>query len=235
MTLLTTEVHRAVAGDVVVFAADRRITCGTRAVGDRAKIFRIPNHQAGIGYFGLAEVPTGSSRQPMSEWIQDFFFQLDPNDNLASIAGRLASALNAAVPKDWRDQEVSGFHLAGLDAYGKAEFWFIRNINDAGNLTGSDFQAREDFQSRDAPTLPPRAVQIYRNGDIRAHVATWGKIDDSFGSLLGTASFRSLTTVDDYTDWVRFKLELIAQFYERYSTESIIGAPIDAFAICNGT
>jgi hypothetical protein len=230
MTLLTTEIVRARAGDVVIFAADRRITRGTLPDGNRKKIFRIPNRQAGIGYFGLAEIPLGSSIQPMSEWIQDFFFQLKPSDDLESIAQRLAAELNTAVPKSLRDAETSGFHLAGLAADGRAEFWFVRNIDDNFKLTQSDYQIREEFKSRDALALPQGALCGYRNGDIRAHVVAWEKIDESFGSLLGTPSFRPLTTIGDYVDWVKFKMELVAAFYEHFAMESIIGSPVDAFA-----
>jgi len=37
-------------------------------------------------------------------------------------------------------------------------------------------------------------------------------------------------TTRDYVDWVQFKLEMVADFYERYCSESIIGRPIDSFA-----
>jgi hypothetical protein len=79
--------------------------------------------------------------------------------------------------------------------------------------------------------LPQGATQIYRNGDIRAHVAAWTQIDASLGALLGTPSFRTLNSVEDYVKWVKFKMESIASFYEHFATESIIGPPIDAFAI----
>jgi len=234
VTLLTTEIHRGADGDIVVFAADQRITRGLQCDGNRPKIFRLPGRLAGIGYFGLAEVRTGSSTQPMSEWIRDFFYHLQANDSLRAIAEQLVAHLNTDVPKAWRDKEASGFHLAGLDASGRAEFWYIRNIDDTGILTQTDYQLREDFKSRDALVLPAGAAQIYRNGDIRAHVAAWGKIDESFGALLGTPSFRALSDINDYVDWVKFKLEVVASFYERFATESIIGHPVDAFAIHHG-
>ena len=231
MTLLTTEVHRSARGDIVVFAADRRISRGQAPAGTRQKVFRIPEKRAGDGYFGLAEVPTRSGRQPMSERIQDFFYQIQTADTLANIAERLTLQLNTDVPKDCRDSEVSGLHLAGLRTDDQAEFWFIRNIDDMGNLTRTDYQFREDFQSRDASGLPSGAAQIYRNGDIRAHVVAWGQIDQSLGLLLGTHSFRALQSTDDYVEWVQFKMELVAGFHERFATESVIGQPIDAFAI----
>ena len=40
-----------------------------------------------------------------------------------------------------------------------------------GSPTLGEYQAREEFQRRDKINLPPGGVMIYRNGDIRAHIA----------------------------------------------------------------
>jgi len=59
MTLLATEIHNHDAVDraFIVFAADRRITRKSGEYGGtRKKIFALPWLNAGIGYFGLAEV-----------------------------------------------------------------------------------------------------------------------------------------------------------------------------------
>jgi hypothetical protein len=170
----------------------------------------------------------------MSEWLQDLFYEVRPGTSPADVAALLCERVNLAVPREWRDSEPSGFHVAGLGSDGRAEFWFVRNLNDDGSLTHRAYEVREDFKSRDEPVLPANAVQIYRNGDVRAHVVAWEQIDRSLGSLLGQQSFRALTGTADYVDWVKFKMELVAQFYERFAVESIIGAPIDAFAIAAG-
>ena len=72
---------------------------------------------------------------------------------------------------------------------------------------------------------------IYRNGDIRAHIAAWEKLDESFGTLLNTPGFKKLTSPADYKDWVEFKMQLIAYFYKKYYPGSIIARPVDAFCI----
>ncbi len=231
MTLLTTEIHRSADGDIVVFAADRRISRGQLPAGNRQKVFRVPRCRAGVGYFGLAEVGRTGAPQPMAEWLQDLFYEVPADSSTAEVARIVCERLNVVVPQPWRDAEHSGFHVAGVGSDGRAEFWFVRNFNDDGSLMHGPFQRREDFQSRDAPRLPQHAAQIYRNGDIRAHVAAWESIDKSFGALLGQESFRALRNTDDYVDWVKYKMELVAHFYERFATESIIGVPIDAFAI----
>lgn len=231
MTLLTTEIHRLPDRDMVVFAADRRITRGTSPAGERPKVFHYPQHRLGVGYFGLAEVVGQTSVQPMSEWLQDFFYSVCLGQSAGSIALQLNEALNVAVPATVRNAEHSGFHLAGLANDNRAEFWFIRNFDDNGQLFRGPYEAREDFRSRDSLSLPINATAIYRNGDVRAHVAAWTEIDRSLGHLLGQDSFRHLTSTDDYVEWVKFKMETIARFYERWATESIIGLPIDSFAV----
>jgi hypothetical protein len=199
MTLLTTELHRGADGGFIVFAADRRITLGTKPSSvDQVKIFPVRPLAAGIGFFGLAELRTPSGYQPMSEWIQDFLYTVQPSESLGALAHRLASELNCVVPAKLRGQEGSGFHLAGFDTSASAEFWFVRNVDDHGAPTLGAYEAREDFQSQHRPKLRSGEIQIYRNGDIRAHVAAWEKIDQAFRGLLGTPDFRSIHTTRAY-------------------------------------
>jgi hypothetical protein len=231
VTLLTTEIHRLLDRDIVVFAADRRISRGATPAGERRKVFHYPRHRLGVGYFGLAEIPGQTSVQPMAEWLQDFFYTVCAGQSIRSIALQLTEALNATVPPACRSSEHSGMHLAGLTGDDRAEFWFIRNFDDKGNLFRGPYEAREDFHSRDALMLPINATAIYRNGDVRAHVVAWSEIDQSLGHLLGQEPFRRLNTTADYVDWVQFKMETIARFYERWCTESIIGLPVDCFAV----
>lgn len=167
----------------------------------------------------------------MSDWIRDFFYKLQPSDSLQQIALHLAKQLNCKMPQEWKQNEVSGFHLAGLTQKSRAEVWYIRNIDDQGRPTLGKYEVREEFAARDALSLQEGSTQIYRNGDIRAHVVAWEIIDKSFGQLLGTPDFRQLQSQDDYVDWVRFKMQLIAGFYERFCTEPIIGGQIDAFVV----
>ena len=76
-----------------------------------------------------------------------------------------------------------------------------------------------------------RLRKTWWNGDIRAHVAAWEALDMAFGGMTQLPEFRHLTRPDDYAKWVQFKLGVIAAFYKRYCTTSIIGGPVDAFAI----
>jgi hypothetical protein len=233
MTLLTTEVfdNLDVEKAVVVFAADRRISLSNQAYDTREKIFRVPGMPAGIGYFGLAEVPTNTIKRPMSDWLLEFLQTHASMSSLADLANELVVELNAAIPEAWRWKYISGFHLAGFDQIAGVVFWYIRNVEDDRQTLFGEYRAREDFRRRDGPELKAGAHMIYRNGDIRAHVLAWQEIDTSLGCLLELPEFHSLLTVQDYVSWVRFKMQTIARFYETFCTVSIIGEPIDAFAI----
>lgn len=167
MTLLVTEIHNHddPGRAVIVFAADRRISADGKYRESRKKIFTIPHLKGAIGYFGLAQVDS----LPMADWLAAHLRVDNSPLSLGDLSNNLADRLNEDVPTFHRRTVVSGFHIAGFDPHGRAEFWFVRNITDDYQLTGS-YSAREDFQGRDAATLPPGHVQIYRNGDIQPHV-----------------------------------------------------------------
>lgn len=229
MTLITTEIHNHEdsANALIVFAADRRISMKGRALGARKKVFELPWLNAGMGYFGLAEVSPGRS---MEDWLKGFISRSVDRHNLKDFAKALTDSLNTTVRVQWRRTEPSGFHIAGFVS-GKPEFWFVRNVDDQGKLTSRGYEYREDFQRRDAKKLKPGEVAIYRNGDLRAHVAVWAVLDTSLGALLRQPGFKQIRKPSDYVNWVVFKMEVIAYFYKTFHKKSVIGRPIDAFAI----
>ncbi len=232
MTLLTTEIHRHDHADaVIVFAADRRISRGDIRDSEQPKVFRIDRLRAGIGYFGLAEVPAAGGTEPLAVWLGRFL-QASAAPTLVALANELATALNAVVPAAWRGSETSGFHLCGLAAEARPEFWYVRNCDDspAQNPVGV-YSAREDFQGRDAPNLAAGRGIVYRNGDIRAHVYAWEAIDRAFGNLLEAPDFKTPSSRTEYERWVEYKMSIIAQLYERFCRVSIIGQPVDVFSI----
>jgi hypothetical protein len=228
MTLLLTEIHNHddPAHATIVFAADRRISVGSRYHGSRKKIFAIPCLNAAIGYFGLAQVGC----LQMADWLPAHLRRDRSLRSLGDFAENLADRLNADVPAIHRRTVVSGFHISGFDPHSRAEFWFVRNITDDYQPTGS-YAARDDFQGRDAANLQPGHVQIYRNGDILPHVPLWTTLDQALSPLLNRADFRRVRTISDYADWVRFKLEIIAYVYKKWCTASIVGRPIDVLCL----
>lgn len=230
MTLLTTEILMG-PRPIIVFAADRRISRGNRPDSNRRKIFRVPTKRAGIGYYGLAELHFAGRRRYMDQWLTDFLNRHSGLRTLGDLADKLAEDLNRIVPSTDRQREVSGFHLAGFNDRGEPEFWFVRNVDDDRATILGSYSVREDFQQRDRATLPPDTIQIYRNGDLRAHAGAWAAIDASFGELLSLPDFNPGVGPVQHMRWVKFKMETIAHFYEHYCCNSIIGKPIDAFVV----
>jgi hypothetical protein len=185
----------------------------------------MPRLNAAIGYFGLAQV----NGVPMTDWL-GAELRRDRSTSLAQFAATLATRLNNAVPAHHRRQHPSGFHVAGFTPKRRAEFWYVRNITDDRQITGS-YEAREDFQGRDAPRLPAGEAQIYRNGDLRLHVALWEVLDRALGPLLNHPDFRRVRSMEDYARWVRFKLEVISYVYKEWCRRSIVGRPIDVISV----
>jgi hypothetical protein len=227
MTLLVTEIHNHddPVHAAIVFGADRCISAGGKYHGSRKKLFEMGRLKGAIGYFGLAEVRC----RPMADWLVSHLRQ-DRSPSLASFSNNLAERLNIDVSSQHRCSERSGFHVAGFTQERRPEFWFVRNISDGGQITGS-YEAREDFQGRDAPTLQPGHAQIYRNGDIQPHAQLWSVLDEALEPLLNRPDFRPIRSGQDYAQWVRFKLEVIAYVYKQWCTRSIIGRPIDVIYV----
>lgn len=244
MTLLLTEIHclDGLSHSCIVFAADQRISTNGKYTGTRKKIFEVQYLGAGVGFFGLAEVPSKGGNLPMGDWLLRFIRSQSNLTSLKAFANTLVRNLNSDIPSKWRTKYISGFHLAGYNSKGLPEFWYVRNVKDDRITKTGLYEAREDFLSRDAinnlgydgqdpRSVPTGRVQTYRNGDIRAHVTAWERIDEGFGTLLKEREFKQLKTLPDYEEWVKFKMEVIAYFYERYCRVSIVAKPIDTFSI----
>lgn len=199
---------------------------------ERQKIYPLPWLRAGIGYAGLAQVQIPSSRLwvPMGDHLLDFERDIrasKPACTLADYARALGVELDRVIPEAVRQKERVAIHLAGFNKEDEPEFWSVQN-DDRARRT---FLAREDFQRRDAAGLSAGKVAIYRQGVIEAHRTAWEPLEDALGGLRRGDRFRRLETPSDYADWLAFKLSVIAQLYERYSAVSLIGNPVDAFAI----
>lgn len=231
MTLLTTEIHLDGDAAFVIFAADRRISRGGRAIEDATKILRVRGSPVGVGFFGLAELASPRESKPMSVLLTELADAMPPGSSPAAFAELLLQKLRAEMPYNDVINEPIGFHVCGFASDGEPEFWYVRNIDDQGFPTRKGFESREDFRARDRGRLLPGQYAIYRNGDLQAHIAAWAAIDESLGKLLGSPTFRALKTPEDHELWVKTKMELIGSFYQRFATEQIIGNPIDSFSI----
>lgn len=182
-----------------------------------------------MGYFGLAEV----GNKPMYQWLQQFCSK-SRAPNFESFATDLAKELNRAVPINIRRRYISGLHIAGFGDGGEAEFWFVRNVEDDRVTIMPAYEAREDFRSSHRQRLIDRQHIVYRNGDIRAHVIAWERLDEALAPLLSFPDFNILKTPEEYGRWIKFKLQVVALFYKRFCGTSIMGSPVDVLVIKQG-
>ena len=245
MTLLYTEITPEFPrrGRCVFFAADRRITpSGREKPRYYKKLIDIPYLNSALGFFGLAEFKRRQTVYRMADHLRDFVRRQHTANSLPQLAARLADSLKSFIPSTLQRSERSGIHLAGIPFGALPEFWFVRNIDDEGNPTLGQYEAREDFLSRDArtqgfnghdpATLPCQDAQLYRNGDILSHVVAWKALDDTLGRLLGVPQFRRIQTVEEYAKWIRFKMEVLTLFHKRFETPLLVGGPIDVIIKC---
>jgi len=98
-------------------------------------------------------------------------------------------------------------------------------------------EPRADFLDRDAKSLGWDGTNLtsienkccmYRNGDFRAHVVAFERLDKV---LIDFLSFPDFNKPKKPEDWVRFKFEFVAYLYKKFAKREIIGRPIDAFCL----
>lgn len=248
MSLITNEIHifEGFKKTVLVCAADRRISKPDLSLDSyRRKLFAIPYLDAYVSYFGLATVFPGGRPQYLSDWLPTFIVKSSALQSLQEFSLKLRDELKRVVPAAVLRVNASGFHICGYNAVGFPEFWYLTNIGGMDqfrytNLQTQYAQPTSDFLERDAKTLgwdgkDPSSVTnvswIYRNGDIRAHVAAWEKLDQMFVELLSFHDFKRLRTPEDLKNWVKFKFEIIARFYKQFARHPIIGGHIDVFCL----
>jgi len=245
MTLITNEIHMldGFKKTLILFAADRRLTYpdGSYA-GTKQKLFPIPYLNGGISYFGLAEVYPKNKRRYLSEWLRHFITgHATTTKSLKDFAFQLRDDLHSAIPSEILEKNASGFHICGYNSDGLPEFWFLRNCDPEGfryaNLQRRYMEPRADFLDRDAKSLGWDGTNLtsienkccmYRNGDFRAHVVAFERLDKV---LIDFLSFPDFNKPKKPEDWVRFKFEFVAYLYKKFAKREIIGRPIDAFCL----
>lgn len=250
MTLITNEIHliNGLSKSLLVFAADRRISnpATGKYVATRKKLFSIPYLEAGISYFGVAEVfPPGKS-QSLSDWLPTFISKQADAPDIQTFAHRLKDALHMIIPPVYLQSMPSGFHMLGYNKQGLPDFWFLSNIGHMDQFEYKDLQARyldpsPDFLGRDAglhfdwdginPDSAKNGICYYRNGDIRSHVVAWEKLDDILKGILSFKDFKSPNTIKGYEEYVRTKFEILAYIYKKFAKRQIIARPIDVFCL----
>lgn len=249
MTLVLNEIH-ALDGfreTLMIAAADRRISNldGTYH-STRRKLFPIDYLNGAISYFGQATVYPNIKTVFLSEWLPDFIRHNADATNLRTFVTRLRNELSRIMPKDILRKIYSGFHICGYQKSGLPDFWLLSNI---GRMKGFTYTFNDHYRKslsshfleRDAKKnfgwdgsnlgSAKNIVQIYRNGDFRAHVAAWDKLDSIFNELRKSPNFNLPRNPKQYGDYVKFKFEVIAYIYKKWAKKNIIARPIDVFVI----
>lgn len=246
MTLLVTEIH--VPGDLrrgfILFAADQRITMpGNLPPRSMKKVFPIPHLNAGIGYFGLAQV---NERVFLSGWLPNVINQSTQITSLGEFARTLCERLNQSVNKTWLGTQPSGFHISGYNSKGLPELWHISNCGMEGFIYNNmvpEYHVTEDFLRVNAvslgfdgtnPVIPQPFVQYYVNGDVRPFHLVWRRLDEFAEGIFQFEDFRRPTSYPEYIAFAKWKMEVIASFYRSFANRRIISKPIDAFVIVPG-
>ena len=253
MTLILNEIHLldGLNKTVLVAAADRRISKPDRSYDStRKKLFPIPYLNGAISYFGLAAFPPkGTTKlQYLSNWLPNFINEQSEVSDLQTFAQNLRDELHEVIPLAILQENASGFHICGYNSQGLPDFWYFSNIGRMEDFEYLDLKPRYDppsshFLERDArkefgwdgsnPSSVQSGNQLYRNGDIRAHVTAWKTLDYAFSRLFTFPNFKQPSSLDEYGEYVKFKFEVIAYFYKKWAKKEIIARPIDVFIYSN--
>jgi hypothetical protein len=157
---------------------------------------------------------------------------------LGIFANLLRTELNRKTVPQWLEEEPSGFHLLGYNKDGIPEFWYFGNATWDGTKY-KDMQLQfgdptSDFLERDAKNLgwdgrnpesiaDTSGVVTYRNGDFRIHEVMWEKLDAVFDYLDRFNDFRIPKGNGGIEPKTKFKLKLIAQFYQEWAKTKLVG------------
>jgi hypothetical protein len=247
MTLLITEIHvsDSLQNSRIWFAADQRISLKGKRIdrGEQCKIFQIPYLNAGVGFFGLAQV---NSNVYLSDWLYNFINR-QSNTNVKTLkefTRRVCSELNLSIHKPWLSEQVSGLHICGYNENELPEFWVVRNSDrfEDGEYKDlkTDYYYAEECLARDAskmgfdgvtPSTPGYHIQAYINGDIYPYHLIWRDLDKLIQGLFATPNFDYPQTPNDMEKVIKWKMRVITSFYKNFARKQIIGGSSDAFVL----
>lgn len=249
MTLILNEIHilNGLQDSFIVAGADRRITNPDGSYhSSEKKLFNIPYLNGTISFFGLAEVFPGGKRTSLSTWLPNFINRQSSAKDLLTFCKELWEELNGIVPGSLLDCKVSGFHISGYTREGYPDFWFISNIGRLEQFYYADLKSRYNFPEshflgRDAkkelgwdgknPLSAKNSVYFYRNGDFRAHALAFGVIDEIYKRFSQFPDFKPIITIEQYSEYIKFKFDVVSFLYKKWAKKVIIGRPIDVILI----
>jgi hypothetical protein len=236
MTILANEIRiRGSIKDVTLIqVADRRLSIAGQFHSNQKKVFEIPYIRASVGYFGLAQ-PT--MQEFFSSWLPNVIRHGHSIKTVKEFSQYLMNELNNKVSKTLLRSNPSGFHICGLAEDGVPEFYFVRNIE---RMEGpfyrgflESYSCSEDFRTRDAirttslSTLHD-SIFWYVNGDLRSFWDFWLPATQFIDGFRLNQDFPALNSDLERAKW---KLKVIAQLYDKYAKQKIVGGPIDGIEI----
>ncbi len=250
MTLVLNEIHMldGLNQTVMIAAADRRISKDGKYHGTYRKLFPIPYLNGAISYFGLASYFDSSGKEKkLWEWLPAFITKQAGTPDLRTFCRSLHEGLENFFPSQLLADKVSGFQICGYNDRFIPEYWFLTNIRNMAGPYPSEIKsfykapaphfiqndARRNFNwDGEDPASCKNGIQIYRNGDFRGHVAASEHLDAILGQLWDQFpdAFQRPSTLSEYAEYVRYKLEFIAGLYKTWARDAIIGRPIDVLA-----
>lgn len=254
MTLISNEIFLidGIDKSIIVSSADTRLTY--RTIKDKKKrfksgkkLFKIEYLNATVSFWGSLQIVNEKSQfELLCDWMPKFIRSRHSHTRLIDFGNDLRDELNKRAIKEHLKLEPSGVHLCGYRNDGVPEFMHFSNctIRTDGfydNILGSYKAIEHDFLGRDAGKFygwdgnDPKSitaqgkVQLYRNGDVRAHSAAWEKLDEVFQIIFTFNDFKKpyASSDNDILKLTRQKLTFISTIYNTWSTEKMVGAPWD--------
>jgi hypothetical protein len=222
MTLIVTHISRF----GIIHSSDSNLSSGGAGAGHGQKTFRLPHMHAGTSVAGAYSV-RGTS---MDIWMKNFIHdqRVAGTRSIAVFANALRDALEAEMdPSEKRMGSMC--HVGGYvreSAGWHPEFHFVRNIYAINQKTGEyedfrqQFQATEDFWSRDCPrsnlmaAFQNGAFQIYLNGFASGRIgylALQQLMNDFFSTIWQQPDwkFRPPTSLEESILFVKLYITII--------------------------
>jgi hypothetical protein len=134
-------------------------------------------------------------------------------------------------------------HLCGFNPNGLPELWHINNHGMKGYVYqdfAPEYHSSEDFLHRDvvnhgfdgtSPVIKEAFTQYYVNGDVRAFHSAWKRLDQFVGEMFSYGDFHQPTRDQDYLEVAKWKMRVIAGFYQKFAKKPIIGGNIHGFIV----
>lgn len=134
----------------------------------------------------------------------------------------------------------SGIHICGYGNGTNPDFWYFSNIQTLSGFQYENLIPHYDtpashFLGRDAATLgwDPRAqtfaiggARSYHNGDLQVHAIFSKRLDEAFQLLSQQSGFARHNTLENYGEYLKMKLNMIAYSYKKLAREQWVGGPI---------